>query len=105
MAAGTTIFDKQEFLDSLVEMGYEPTEKGFKKCIKKEIKKHKLAVLAKMLNISTMSIRTRMREFGIKSPYSPGGNNNPGGKYGKHGKCRSVRDGYLYREEKNGSSM
>jgi len=92
-----SIPDREEVLEILKGMGYEPSRKGFKQCIKESLKIMSMSTLAKQLDISKVGLRDWMIRFKLKNPNKPGGNNNPGGCYGKTGMRRNMKDGCMWR--------
>lgn len=78
-----SIFKNQTFKQSLKQLGYTQTIKGFKECITVEIKNYSIMKLSKELNISDWALRQWMGKFKIKSPRGKGGANNPWGLKGK----------------------
>lgn len=94
-----SVIDREEFKEMLQEMGYVPSERGFKGCIKDNIKTMTMSELARKLGISKMALRDWMMRFGIKNPNKPGGNNNPEGCYGKSKTRRNMKDGCIWRNQ------
>jgi len=95
-----SIPDREEVKEILKGMGYEPSEKGFKKCIRENIKIMSMSELARRLDVSKLGLRDWMVRFKIKNPNKPGGNNNPAGCYGKGSTRRNIKDGYISREDR-----
>ena len=97
------ITERPEFLEKLEEMGYVPSKAGFKTCIKENLKSISMSELARRLNISKIGLRDWMNLFGLKNPNKPGGNNNPGGCYGKGDTRRNLKDGYINKKDGRGA--
>ena len=88
MGGVTGLFKDPEFLDKLVEKGYQPTEAGFKKFLLEEIKTHSLAEIGEGMGISWNCVNRWIKRLGVKNPRKRGGSNNP---YGIKGKNREER--------------
>lgn len=89
---GASIWQNEKFMQVLRGMGYTLNERGFLKCIEKELGRMTLMDLSRKLNVSKDTLLGRMRKNGIKNPNTSGGNNNPGGYYGKMGRRTDSKD-------------
>ena len=67
------------FVEKIRELGYEPTEKSFRKFLQSNIYKNSIKKISELLEISPACVNIWMRILKVRNPRGRGGNNNPEG--------------------------